>query len=262
MYSSSIIRAGSLQGLLVLPVILTFSKFGGLAQNVVIPLQTALLAALLLGAAIDWLIGQSIVRPIIRLVSQVRQQVPNQTVLLERTAIKELNELADSLEEMSADLASSASRLASTIDLVGLHLASFEEWPDKGSVHVSDSFFGMAGLKPAEPSGSLIALADWNGFLQELLARPDPAYSDVYIWQPEHAAKKRWLRLRMVDKTNRVSGILMDVTEEVLRHRRLELERDYDALTHLLNKASNALWRSARRPNRQSASCCSATWTT
>ncbi|HBP38373.1 MAG TPA: hypothetical protein DD640_06475 [Clostridiales bacterium] len=227
-----------LQGLLVLPVILTFSKYGGLARNVVIPLQTALLAALLLGAAIDWLIGQSIVRPIIRLVCQVRQQVPNQTFHLERTAIKELNELAESLEEMSADLASSASRLASTIDLVGLRLASFEEWPDKGSVHVSDSFFSMAGLMPIEPSGNLITLAGWNDFLQELLARPDPAYSDVYIWQPEHSAKKRWLRLRMVDKTNRVSGILMDVTEEVLRHRRLELERDYDALTHLLNKAA------------------------
>ncbi len=196
----------------------------------------AFLLSLFLGIIFTIRVSRSFADPIINLVRQVEKQDPDQPISLSRTKIRELDELVVNLEQMSSNVATAAARLSSTIDLVGLHLASFEERPEKMTVHVSASIFDLLGQKPETGSRSQISLSRWNSLMTELLSKPDPNYRDVYIWQPAGYQKKRWLRLRLTGQTDQIAGILMDATDEVLRHRRLELERDYDALTHLLNK--------------------------
>ncbi len=225
-----------LQGLAILTALFWVYEFRQLDMAAIRIILAASVISLILGLIIAAVIANSFSHPIIRLARQVRELDPNCPFRLARSRIRELNELTDSLEQMSADIAASAARLSSTIDLVGLHLASFEENTDKGNVRVSASFFDLTGLTPAEPGSRLLRTGQWQSFEDNLLSRRDPAYPDVYVWQPEGSVKKRWLRLRTAGEPSRRSGILMDVTDEILRHRRLELERDYDALTHLLNK--------------------------
>ena len=46
----------------------------------------------------------------------------------------------------------------------------------------------------------------------------------------------RWLRLRLIGGDKPYMGVLSDVTREILEKRKIEYERDYDALTNLLNR--------------------------
>lgn len=226
----SLIQAGLI--LLILYFSRTLNDLDNLRAWIVL---ASLLALLLAGIFSTVRVYRLFVRPVIRLGQQIRQQNPVKPASLTRTGILELDELIGDFEQMRLSAAAASARMSSTIDLVGLRLASFEEWPEHMTVYVSDTIFDLMDAKSAE-SSSQISLNHWNEMMFELLSKPDPAYSDVYIWQPAGSTRKRWLRLRLAGQTDRMAGILMDVTEEIQRHRRLELERDYDALTHLLNK--------------------------
>lgn len=227
----SFIQAGLI--LLILYFSRTLSDLDSVRAWIVL---ASLLALLLAGIYSTVRVYRLFIRPVIKLGQQIRQQNPVQPASLTRTGILELDELIGDFEQMRVSAAAASARMSSTIDLVGLRLASFEEWPEHMTVYVSDTIFDLMDAKSAENSSSQISLGRWNEMMFELLSKPDPAYSDVYIWQPAGSTRKRWLRLRLAGQTDRMAGILMDVTEEIQRHRRLELERDYDALTHLLNK--------------------------
>lgn len=45
-----------------------------------------------------------------------------------------------------------------------------------------------------------------------------------------------WLRLKVVNTDERIMGVVTDITQEILKRRQLERERDYDPLTNLLNR--------------------------
>lgn len=75
----------------------------------------------------------------------------------------------------------------------------------------------------------------FDGRLKALMHSPEADSEDIYRISA-YDDQPRWLKIRQLENDAAIWGIVMDVTEETMEKQRIQYERDYDLLTHLLNR--------------------------
>lgn len=194
------------------------------------------LALLLVGIAAALIAGSVFSAPIRALAREVRTLDPNHPVQLKPTNVREIDELASSIELLSRDVAQASSRLSKIVELTQIPLAAFQISPDLPCAYYTNEFFSLIGQP--EPDRSLTA-QEFLQVLALLAVYKEEGTQDgatVYKLPDRHASTYRWLRLQTVHNDQATLGVLVDVTKEVVEKRRIEYERDYDLLTRLLNR--------------------------
>ncbi|MEG2005957.1 MAG: EAL domain-containing protein [Raoultibacter sp.] len=208
----------------------------------------AFVFSLVIGLILALSIGFALSSKLTAFMQQVRTRRPDGKVTFTPTNVLELDELAAAIEVLSADVASSASRLTQIIRLSNRRIGAFEYDADTEAVFYAGPFFDLLGVDdfpqfPPEISRESIA----GGTLDaHSLARLFEAYKsfmqpypdDERCWTIDIVHRQRIVRLRLTsgEATSRVFGLLEDVTEEITARRRIEDERDHDILTGLLNR--------------------------
>lgn len=183
------------------------------------------------------LAGSIFSAPIRALAQDVRALDPNGPVELKSTHVREIDDLAHSIELLSRDVAAYSSRLSQIVELTQIPLAAFQISPDLPSAYYTSDFFPLLGRpEPERP----LTCAEFLQVLEDLDRYRDEEseYGDASIYKLPAAQSSacRWLRLQTVRSDRTLLGVLVDVTEEVVEKRRIEYERDYDLLTSLLNR--------------------------
>ncbi|MEG0621156.1 MAG: GGDEF domain-containing protein, partial [Raoultibacter sp.] len=205
-------------------------------------------ASVVVGLAFAVLMGVVLTARFSSFMQQVRNRRPNGEVEFSPTKVLELDELAGAIEALSADVASSASRLGQIMSLSNRRIGAFEYDMNTKAIFYAGSFFELLGVDdfpdfPADidracmDAGTLDA-ASLKRLLEAYGSFMQPSADRASTWIIDIPHTQRIVRFCLTDgeEARHVFGLLEDVTEEVSARRRIEHERDHDILTGLLNR--------------------------
>lgn len=194
--------------------------------------------SLLPGIGTALIYGEYFTLPIRRLIRELRSSKNENQINLQRTRISELDELAQAIERLSADVAESALRISRILDASGIPIGVFEYIPYSKYVFCSRSLFELLGLNQPEKDYVYLEPEQFDEMM-EVLGTGIREKENVTLYQLENEDKRKYLRLKIVktEKGNQ-TGVMLDVTDEMEKQRSLERERDYDQLTGLYNRGA------------------------
>ena len=216
-------------------------------------LLSSILIPIILSVFGVFIIGKIVTDPIRGLVNEVRKRSGEHGLTLTRVNIGEIDELTETIEQLSADVERSASKISSILEHANVLIGVFEYEENNESVFCSRSIFEMMGWEePGEPycymgseefqqrmeSGIRNTKRDGENYLFHVEARPTADEAERIASDRANAAGKgRWVRLILdTQEAGTVLGVLSDVTGDVEEKAKLERERNYDLLTSLYNR--------------------------
>ena len=173
--------------------------------------------------------------PIQNMVSSLRKSDPNKPIRLNKTHINEIDELAESIENLSIRVAEGYSKISTIIQLSGLGIAVFEYKEKENLVFCSNSFFEMIGYEDISESNTYIDTTVFNKDVQALF-KQDKILENNKMAISLPNGKKRWFKVAYKHSENAILGLVTDITTDVIEKRKIEVERDYDVLTNLFNR--------------------------
>lgn len=191
--------------------------------------------SVVIGVGLMVVLAKFITRPVVRLSNQTVQMYHNPGMILDKTGIKELDTLVHSIEDLSANVMESASKLSKVIELSGMPLGAFELNDVTQKVDYTDKFPKIIG-KADEITPQITAAQLRKVFenMNKVTAQSEddtPVYT--YI---DDVGSQHWVTLRTVNSPNHLMGVVEDITEETIKKNRMEYDRDFDGLTGLLNR--------------------------
>lgn len=149
----------------------------------------------------------------------------------------EFSELSDHINGMIASVLSGTDKISYVLNRAELPIGVYEYNENMKTVRFTEKLTRILSLDDQE-IGELTA--DCALFKEYLRARVFDKVSDeenIYrLARDGERDDEKYVRFEEFIVHNSILGIIMDVTEEYLRRRRLEAERDIDGLTGLLNR--------------------------
>lgn len=175
--------------------------------------------------------------PIQQMVSSLRKSNPNTPMRLNKTYIDEIDELAESIENLSVRLSDFYSKISTIIQMSGSGISVFEYKEKENLVFCSNDFFEMMGCEDCPKTNTYVNISKYDQNIQDIFKKnPSPDDEIMEVSLPD--GKKRWLRIIRKKDEESILGVVTDVTKDIIEKRRIEKERDHDALTNLLNRRS------------------------
>lgn len=233
------------------------------SDRVVQMLIRAVLLMMSVGIAGGALISSLISHPIAHLTKNVQNARPSALIQFDRTGIREVDLLAEKLEDLNQEMFYEAERIAHIINMTSVPIALFETNREDNSVFFTDKFFEMFEMKREVTED--LTIEDFQKIFEEL--EPYRRNSRQYIDEKKHqeriykipvlkketkenqekqgnqektssadSASVRYIRMTISDDGNRCIGLVEDVTDTTLERKSIEFERDHDLLTGILNR--------------------------
>ncbi|HHY70758.1 MAG TPA: diguanylate cyclase [Thermoanaerobacterales bacterium] len=206
------------------------------ARQILLYVVISLLLSLIVGMVGVVLAGMWFVKPITKLVGDLRSRDPEKPIVLKKTNILEIDDLACSIETLSKKVADSAAKLSKIIDMMKIPIGAFEHDLYEDRVLCTSTFFDLVGIKRMEREATeYITSTYFYEILKNLQKHPEPDMEDIYRHKKDKGSIK-WLRVKIHESNGKMLGVIEDVTREVKEKRKIEYDRDHDLLTHLLNR--------------------------
>lgn len=143
----------------------------------------------------------------------------------------EFSELSCHINEMVNSLLSTTDKISYVINKTNLNIGVYEYNENMKHVRFTEYIPQILGI-----DGDKLQAADCKEFkeyIDKLRMTPLADEEGIYSISGE---KEIYLKLEEVVQGNDVFGIVMDVTKEIIKRRRVEEERDIDTLTGLYNR--------------------------
>ncbi|MDD3795974.1 MAG: EAL domain-containing protein [Lachnospiraceae bacterium] len=174
--------------------------------------------------------------PIKKMANTLRSMRPEDEIKLPSTRITELDELGNAIMTLNLDVRENASKLSQIIGLMDLPLGVIEYRSSSSSVFCTEKVVTLLSLKPEQYQKGYMKRCYFEDFFQrnellELLAK-----SDEIDFCTENMLTQRWVHFKSLVKADRTLIAVTDITQDMYERQKMEYERDYDILTHLLNR--------------------------
>lgn len=190
-----------------------------------------LLITFFLSSVVTWCMNRYVVEGIHSVNEKLRLIAGGD--LEERVDIRssvELSELSSYINEMIGSLLANNRKMSYALGKTNMYIGVYEYTQQGGKVRFTEHIPRIFGLKESEAQ----RLSDNSGlfreFLGQILCRPLQGEEGVF------QLDRRYVKLEETQEGNETFGIAIDVTEEIVRRRKIEGERDMDALTGLYNR--------------------------
>ncbi|MEF9915921.1 MAG: EAL domain-containing protein [Lachnospiraceae bacterium] len=212
------------------------TEFG---REIIQLLTLALFITLLIGVFGSVLISTLVAKPVKKLVDEVEKADANSPIHLERTQIKEIDQLLVSIEVLSGEVMESSLKFAQILTMASVQIAGFEIDYSKETIFLTDLFFHILGMEDIP----MTELTNQRFF--EILEITKKSYlyaeSDTgnYILKIPPSNNKlgiTYVRVMFTDDSCHCIGLVEDVTKTILEKESIEYERDHDSLTGLINR--------------------------
>lgn len=199
-------------------------------------LAVAVLITFLVGIGGSCVIGLVISRPIGKLTRHLSQISPIKAVKLPRAGIREVDLLAQAIEQLNQDVFESTTKFSRIIEMASVGIGGFEVNKRENSVFVTDKFFPLFGMEgPGEEKLTAAEFARLLGEVEHLIYESDPERSYAK-YRLEIDGQVRYLLLNCSAYEDGWIGLAEDVTNSALEIEMIEYERDHDVLTTLYNR--------------------------
>lgn len=200
----------------------------GANSTIITQLLFVISLCLIVGIIAELLICYVISRPIIKVSNQLKtMEIEN----INKTNIKEVDQLVGELKKYFARSIELPNRLNRILALADVNIGAFEYSYEDNTVSITDKFYEILNIEQSEKTCTIKEFEDLLLSVHKVNERKDEDSSVFYI--PEVS---RWVRLKRVENEGYISGVVQDITREVYEKQQVEIERDYDVLTGLLNR--------------------------
>lgn len=172
----------------------------------------------------------------------------NEAIRFQSTKIYELDQLTDAITQLQINVHNFSSQVSKMIRIADVGLCTFMYDSMDDSVFVAQSMLKLLNLSVKYQEDIVISrqlfleniIADETreiitDCLSNKLFDTETSFSKEYCI--EHPEKPTvWMRISVVCNSNKIIGVLQDITNTILERQRIEYERDYDGTTGLLNR--------------------------
>lgn len=207
------------------------------SRQIILLVAIATAVSLLLSICGAVAVSKKITAPIASLVGDLKRSDPNRSVKLRKLGIQEIDELTDSIEELSVSVAESASKISKIITLTKVSIGVFEYGDNADYVFCSGNLFDVLGWDSQTGRGEnrYIPRSEFDEHMKRLRQYLYNREENLYRL-PVQNGQFRWVQLTTLSEHERVLGTASDVTRDMQQKQRMEYERDYDVLTNLYNR--------------------------
>jgi len=122
--------------------------------------------------------------------------------------------------------------LSNIIELTGLKLGMFEMLDDEPNAYLSSVAANL--IKFENDGNEYISRHDLNRALISIYRNKEKNSENIYFVIDN--SKKYWIKILVTRLDNKLLGVVLDVTQEILNKRAKEYEVQYDSLTGLYNR--------------------------
>lgn len=217
---------------------------GGLPQHtmlrfvrkMVFAMAIAVVIALVMGVLCSLLLSYMLQRPVARLIQDLRAKDTSQNIKLTATGIREIDQMAHAIMNLSQDVIESGRKFSEIISMASVHLAGYEIDRDKNTLFLTEDFFSIFGMEDVPQAG--MGVHQFEQLMQQLrrYELKDETLSDGYLLRIPVNGNDRFVRMRIMNNDSHIFGLAEDVTQSIREKQIIEYERDHDALTNLYNR--------------------------
>lgn len=204
----------------------------------------ASISAIIIAGFIALYASMIFTKPIRQLAAHLRQSTKSSEVKLPRTKIKEIDELSNSIEDLSHHLSGAEFRLSYVLHTIDMPIGAIEVFGKK-SVFCTEKVGHLLGFE--HPDKMEYSFEEFKHEIDRYTLRiisyeheqfPDKQQSsDMYIVHTiDQDNQESWHRFLLSHVDKNLLIVISDVTAEIHEKENLIYERDHDVLTQLLNR--------------------------
>ena len=162
----------------------------------------------------------------------------------------EFSELSDHINAMVKSLLSSTRKISFILDQTDLNIGVYMYSENMDYVRYTEHVPQILAFSNLNSEQHSVARDAFEVIISSLRRRPLEGEDGVYVLRI--GDKERYIRLEETREGYETTGIVIDETEEVLRRREIEKQRDMDPLTGILNRRGldNALGELFSQPDK------------
>ncbi len=146
---------------------------------------------------------------------------------------KEFSELSDYINTMVGSLSDSASKMSYALSMTSMFIGVYEYRKSAKAVRCTEYIPRIFSLELDEWRRLTSDYELFDEFITKACANPLKDEVGVYVLSE---VPQQYVKVEQIEIGNEVFGVVIDVTDDVIRRRRMREERDVDLLTGLYNR--------------------------
>lgn len=142
----------------------------------------------------------------------------------------EFSELSSYINRMKQSLLDNSKKMSYVLGKTNMYIGVYEYNHHMKRVRITRHVPRILCLEQAEAEALSADYRQFQAFITALRQNPVDGETNVF------SLKERYVKLEELNKEDEIFGVVIDVTEEIRKRRKIEAERDYDLLTGLYNR--------------------------
>ncbi len=142
----------------------------------------------------------------------------------------ELAELSGYINRMKKSILDNSRKMSYVLDKTNMYIGVYEYNRHMKRVRVTEHVPRILALETGEAKRLCADYRAFGEFITDLRKNPLPDETCVF------ASRDRYVKLDEVIDDGEIFGVIIDVTEEIVKRKKIEAERDFDPLTGLYNR--------------------------
>lgn len=145
----------------------------------------------------------------------------------------EFSELSTYLNMMIKSLLDNSKKMSYVLSKANRYIGVYEYNPHMKKVRFTEYIPMILGIDADEAERLASNYNLFKSFIDNIRRNPVPNEPGIYRLSEQ---AEQYVRLEELDENNKIFGVAINVTSEIIRRRALEFERDADLLTGLYNR--------------------------
>lgn len=157
----------------------------------------------------------------------------NMEVKVDVRTSEEFSELSDYINMMVGNLSDTTSKISYVLSKTNMYIGVYEYHKGAKPVRCTEYIPRIFSLELEEWHLLTSDYEIFNEFIEKVRSKPYEEEPGVYVLSEE---PEQYVRLEEIEIGNEVFGVVIDETEDIVKRRQIEAERDVDLLTGLYNR--------------------------
>ncbi len=175
-----------------------------------------------------------VTRPISKLIDEVVGQQKNGfgKFKFDKINIYEIDALMDKIRNFVENGIERDAKISNIIKASGAPIAVYEYDRLNRNVTFTDNYYELFEIEHLRGKLDVDAFEQFRGQTREYLYQTDEEKNELFFKLPSG----RHIQLKLTEYLTSEVGVLLDITDDVIKHEQIENERDIDVLTGLFNR--------------------------
>ena len=209
--------------------------FNELISETLITAGALLLIAIILVISVTWYLNRYVINSIKRINSSLAEiTIGKLDTTVNVSNSEEFSQLSSHINDMVSSLLSTTDVMSYIINKTGSYVGVYVYNSHMKYVRFTDYIPELLKLDTDEMADISSDYHLFKDYIRVLRSKPMPGEKNIYVVST--AIDTRYIRIDEAMHNNDVLGVVIDMTSEIEKRRRLETERDIDLLTGLLNR--------------------------